>query len=413
MSNEANNQKVLISGAGAAGESAGYWLARYGYQATIIERAPEPRRGGFAVDLRGVAIPVAEQMGILGQCRDEGVYITEIVRLHRFGEPAWKTDGNFGAGEGVTGDLEILRDDLSMIMHKANRSFDNLNYIFDDSIASIHQDDNGVDVTFNNSPPQRYDLVIGGDGVHSKVRSLVFGPESQFMKPLGYYVGIYTIPNLFDMERQWFMCSLPAKVVSVMQYGHDKHTRGMFIFGSPPIEFDPYDPESQKKLIRDAFKDDHQYWGVRPLLDGLDDATDLYFDEVSQVHMPSWSKGRVALVGDASSAPTLFSGQGTSTALVGSYVLAGELKAAGGDHRFAFPAYNAAMRPFIDLNQSIPFGCEELTIPDSWEEIERRDAAVSEILANPGEREATGEEDDASAAALITRAANGLQLKTY
>jgi 2-polyprenyl-6-methoxyphenol hydroxylase-like FAD-dependent oxidoreductase len=401
MANE-RKLKVLVSGAGAAGQCAGYWLARHGFDTTVVEQAPAPRIGGFATDLRGAAVVVAERMGISEACRDVRVRLREIVRLDEHGKQVWKTDGNFGAG---TGDIEILRDDLTFILHQARESVDGLTYVFDDSITWIDQDDDGVDVTFKKNPPARYDLVIGADGLHSNVRSLVFGPESAFARPAGFYVGIYTIPNLLNMERQWFVSSLPGKFVSVMQYGLDKHTRAMFIFTSPPITFDKRDQEAQKAIIQDAMEDDTEYWAVQTLLDALPGATDLYFDEVTQIHMPSWSRGRVSLIGDAACAPTLLTGQGTSVAVVGAYVLAGELKAAGGDPRIAFPKYEAAMRHYAEMNQKILNGTPEFTIGATWEDIRRSTAEVLEVFESG--------DDDATGGALIARAANAIDLQLY
>ena len=401
MANE-RKVKVLVSGAGAAGQCVGYWLARHGFETTVVEQAPAPRIGGFATDLRGPATDVADRMGIGDACREARVRLREIAFLGPHGNELFKTDGNWNAGGD---DIEILRDDLTSLLHSARESVDGLNYRFGDSIASIVQDDDGVDVTFDNSTPARYDLVIGADGLHSNVRSLVFGPEHQYTKPVGHYVGIFTIPNLFDMDSQWFICTLPGKLVSVMQYGLDKHTRAMFIYSSPPLNFDKRDREAQKAIIKDAMKGDIEYWAVEPLLGALDSADDLYFDEVAQIHMPTWHHGRVCLLGDAGFAPTLLAGQGTSVAVVGAYVLAGELKRAQGDPSVAFPKYESAMRNYAELNQKLVFGAEEFRIPTSWEDIECRDAEVLKIME-------TGD-DTRTGGALLRTAADAIVLQDY
>jgi 2-polyprenyl-6-methoxyphenol hydroxylase-like FAD-dependent oxidoreductase len=252
--------------------------------------------------------------------------------------------------------------------------------------------------------------VIGTDGLHSNVRTLAFGPESEFAKPFGKYVGIWTMPNLFDLDRQYLSSYLPGKRVAVLQYGREKHTRGMALFSSPRLTFDRQDPDAAKAIINQVLRDHDEHWGVRELLQTLGAASDLYFDDITQIHMPTWSKGRVALVGDAGYAPTLMSGQGTSVALVGGYVLASELARAGGDHTVAFPAYEAAMRRYVELNQAIPDQAEEFTVPDTWEEIRRKNEAVKEMLLAVEGIPVTERENDRTTATVVTQAANAIEL---
>jgi 2-polyprenyl-6-methoxyphenol hydroxylase-like FAD-dependent oxidoreductase len=400
MAKALRNRSILISGAGAAGQSLGYWLRRYGFNPTVIERAPVPRTGGFAVDIRGAAVVAAERMGILDACRRAHVHMREVIRLDRNGDVIWRTDANWGGGEGNDGgDVEILRDDLIVILQEAAR--DGVEYLFGDTITSIVQDDGGVDVTFQHGQPRRFDLVIGADGLHSAVRSLAFGPEAEFARPLGYYVGVFTMPNVLDLERQWLMSYLPGKMVHVINYG-DEYMRVAFIFASPPASYDRRDISQQKALIENAFADDSN-WEIPALLKGLREATDLYFDDVTQIHMQSWSNGRVALLGDAAFAPTLFTGQGSSLAVVGAYVLAGEMRAAHGDHGIAFNQYQQEMRHYITQNQRI-IDCPELSILGTWEELEQREKLFRSIQDAPDER---------SAAVVIPAAANAIELKDY
>lgn len=252
-------------------------------------------------------ILAAERMGILNACREVRVGMREIVRLDRAGEVVWKTDGNFGAGEGITGDVEILRDELTRILQET--ACEGVEYLFGDSIASITQDEDGVSVTFDHAEPRRFDLIMGADGLHSNVRSLAFGPEAEFLRPLGYYAGIFTIPNVLNLDRQWYLRQLPGKMISIIDYGHDKRTRGLLVFASPPLKYDRSDLAQQKALIEEAFEGDTS-WRIPVLLDALRGSTDLYFDEVTQVHMKSWSNGRVALLGDAVSAPRCLPARG-------------------------------------------------------------------------------------------------------
>jgi 2-polyprenyl-6-methoxyphenol hydroxylase-like FAD-dependent oxidoreductase len=399
------NRSILISGAGAAGQTLGYWLRRYGFRPTVIERSPAPRTGGFAIDLRGAAVLVAERIGILDACREVRVGMREIVRFDRNGEVVLRTDGNFGAGDGITGDVEILRDDLTRILQES--ACEGVEYMFGDSITSIAQDEDGVSVMFERAQPRRFDLVVGADGLHSTVRSIAFGPEAEFMRPLGYYAGIFTIPNFLNLDRQWLWCNLPGKMVSIIDYGGDKHTRGLFVFASPPLKYNRSDSSQQKALIERAFETD-KGWQIPNLLNALRGATDLYFDEVTQVHLEHWSNGRVTLVGDAVAAPTLLTGQGTSLAVVGAYVLAGELKTANGDYRLAFQRYQQAMRGYAEQNQRLLLDCPELSIPGTWEEVARREEQFRSREAT-----AAGKPDVSSAAVFMQSAANAIELEDY
>lgn len=398
-------QSILISGAGAAGQSLGYWLRRYGFNATVIERAPAPRTGGFAIDLRGAAVVAAERMGIIDACREVRVGMREIVRFDRNGEIVFRTDGNFGAGDGLAGDVELLRDDLTAILQTAVR--DGVEYIFGDSITSMTQEEDAVSVTFEQAAPRRFDLVVGADGLHSNVRELSFGPETAFLRPLGYYAGIFTIPNFLNLDRQWYWCHLPGKMTSIIDYGPSKHTRGLLVFTSPPVEGDRSDASQHKALLERAFMND-KFWELPRLVEAMRAATDLYFDEVTQTHMKNWSNGRITLVGDAVCAPTLLTGQGTSLAVVGAYVLAGELKAANGDYRTAFQRYEKEMRGFAEQNQRLLLDCPELSIPGTWEEIEQREQRFRSIQS---ETDAGPDED--SAAVFMQSAANAITLKDY
>lgn len=399
------NRSILISGAGSAGQSIGYWLRRYGFEPTVVERSPGPRRGGFAIDLRGSAVEVADRMGILQACREAAVNMREIKRYNAEGEVIWQTDGNFGAGEGVAGDVEVLRDDLTDMLQES--ACEGVEYIFGDWITSITQDDHGVDVTFARGAHRRFDLVIGADGLHSKVREFAFGSADQFKKPLGLYAGIFTIPNTLKLDRQWLMRQMPGKMISNIDYGPGKHTRGLLVFSSPPLDFDRSDLEAQKAIIAEAFEGDTT-WGVQTLLDGLRVSSDLYFDEVTQIQMPRWSNGRVALIGDAASAPTLLTGQGTSLAVVEAYVLAGELMAAGGDYQVAFARYEEEARPYAEQNQRILTDCPEMSVPATKEEVDRREARFRLLQSDP-----RSAEDDDSAGVFIQSAANSIKLKNY
>ena len=321
---------ILISGASAAGPSLAYWLHRYGFTATIVERSPTLRSGGYAIDLRGAAVRVAEKMGILADARKMSTDLREIRFVDSNSETLVTMDANFGAGGGEAGDIEILRDDLAQILYAATKN--NIEYLFGDSITSLSQQGLGVDVTFEHGAPRTFDLVIGADGSHSNVRSLVFGEESQFSHYLGQNLGIFTIPNYLNLDRVWLMHYVPGKMAAIMQYGSHKHTRALIMFTSPKLVYDHRDVAQQKAVVANAFAAESG-WEFPRLLREMWAASAFYFDDISQIRMKPWSNGRVALVGDAAFGPTLITGQGTSMADVGAYVLAGELAAASNPGR--------------------------------------------------------------------------------
>jgi 2-polyprenyl-6-methoxyphenol hydroxylase-like FAD-dependent oxidoreductase len=399
------NGNILISGASAAGPSLAYWLHHYGFNPTVVERAPALRAGGYAIDLRGAAVHVAERMGILADARKASTDLREVWFVDGKNQTVATMDANFGAGPGKAGDVELLRDDLAQILYAATK--DTVNYIFGDSIASLAQHDEGVEVTFEHGASRTFDLVVGADGSHSNVRTLSFGEEARFSHYLGQHVAIFTIPNYLNLDRLWLMHYVPKKMAAIMQYGSRKHTRALLMFSSPKLDYDHRDVEQQKNIVKKMFAEEAG-WEFPRLLAEMRDASDFYFDDVSQIRMDHWSNGRVALVGDAACGPTLITGQGTSMAVVGAYVLAGELASAGGDYRKAFARYEHECRSYMEQNQQIALKAKEVRLPDTWEAIEEQNALLRAMrAADPGSppEDSTGD--------IIQKAANAITLQDY
>jgi 2-polyprenyl-6-methoxyphenol hydroxylase-like FAD-dependent oxidoreductase len=337
------NRNVLISGASVAGPALAYWLGRYGFNPTVVEVAPALRGGGYAVDFRGPAhLTVLERMGVL----------EELRRLQTGGSPLRFVDETgrqllYLPGEFAGGDVEILRTDLSRVLYE--RSRDTTEYRFGDSIAAMTQTPDGVHVTFERGAERTFDLVIGADGLHSNVRRLTFGPESQSVSFLGYYLAGWEVPNYLNLGRGSLLYNVPGKLASVGGIHRDPTKAStLFVFASPQLDYDRRDLEQQQKLLADAYAG--VGWEVPTLLEGLWDAAELYFDSISRVDLQPWSSGRVTLVGDAACGATL-GGMGTGTAVVAAYVLAGELATAGGDHHAAFPQYEQAVRGYAQVCQ--------------------------------------------------------------
>jgi len=399
------NRNILISGASAAGPSLAYWLHYHGFNPTVVERASALRTGGYAIDLRGAAVRVAERMGILVEARKASTDLREVLFVDSRKETVASMDANFGAGPGNAGDVELLRDDLAQILYAATK--DSINYIFGDSIASLSEHDHGVEVTFEHGAPRTFDLVVGADGSHSNVRRLSFGEESQFSHYLGQHVAIFTVPNYLNLDRLWMMHYIPKKMGAIMQYGSGKHTRALLMFSSPRLAYDHRDVEQQKNIVRKVFADESG-WEFPRLLEEMRNAPDFYFDDVSQIRMDHWSNGRVTLVGDAACGPTLITGQGTSMAVVGAYVLAGELASAGGDYRTAFTRYEQECRSYMEQNQQIALKAREVRLPDSWEQIEEQNELLRAMRAAPA-----GSPPEDSTGDIIQKAANAITLKDY
>ncbi|WP_328487663.1 FAD-dependent monooxygenase [Streptomyces zaomyceticus] len=354
---------VLISGASVAGPALALWLHRYGFTPTVVERAPELRTGGYKVDIRGTAIEGCRRMGVLDEIR---AHSTDM-RGGSYVDDAGRTIGELSAdifGGRVEEDDEIMRGELARILHERTR--DDVEYLFDDSIAALDEDADGVTVTFESGTARRFDLVVGADGLHSNTRRLVFGEESRFKRHLGAYVSIFTAPNHLGLDRWETYHALPGKLVCVYSSAGETDAKNLFIFSSPEeLPAHHRDVTAQKRHLAERFTGDR--WEIPRLLGHAADADDFYFDSISLVEMDRWSKGRVVLLGDAAHCSSPASGQGTGLALTGAYVLAGELARAGGDHTVAFDRYEAHMRPGVERNQRMAEGfVKEMTVESKW-----------------------------------------------
>lgn len=344
-----HDNRILISGASVAGLSAAHWLARYGFKVTVVERAPHLRPGGQALDVRGPALDVSERMGILATIRDRATKLAGMSVVDSAGQEIYRsTERTVTGGRFDSPDVEILRDDLCRVLFEA--AGDRVEYIFDDKIRSIAQDETGVDVTFGQSPSRRFDLVIGADGLHSGVRKLVFGPEEQFLRFVGFYLAVFAMPNFLRLDHWQVFHQQGSIMGGVLAMDRNAKARTYLGFDAKaPLDYDYRDIAAQKRLMVERFAG--AGWEFPRLLEYMQDAPDFYFDATQQVRMDNWSRGRVVLVGDAAYSISPATGQGTTVAMVGAYVLAGELASAKSDLLAGIARYQHALRDYITRNQ--------------------------------------------------------------
>jgi 2-polyprenyl-6-methoxyphenol hydroxylase-like FAD-dependent oxidoreductase len=363
-----NNKNILISGAGVAGTTLAYWLQRFGFIPTIVEQAPKLREGGYAIDFWGAGFDVAEQMDIVPDLRSADVGIDEVVFVdadnHRKAAMNYSQIKNMMKGRALT----LLRSDLAKVIYQHLDK--NIEIIFGDSIADIAQLKNEVNVTFSSGLQRRFDLVIGADGLHSKVRELAFGNEEQFEQYYGYYTASFTIENNVTAGTAFLTYNVPGKQAAIYSLDNNKAAT-FFIFSAPQkLAINHHDILKQKAVLRSHFA--NAGWKCVALLSKMDDAPDFYFDTVSQVQMNRWSNQRISLAGDACDCPSLLSGQGSTLAMVGAYVLAGELKEANGDYTTAFAKYESLFRPFITRKQRLAQNFAKSLVPETKFGIWRR-----------------------------------------
>ena len=349
---------VLISGAGIAGPALAFWLNRSGYRVTIVELADGIRPGGQTVDLRGAGGEVVERMGLIDQMRQRSLDQRGVAWIKADGSRQADMPVTAFNGNGLVSKLEILRGDLVDVLYLATK--EQTEYRFNTRIDDLNQNEGAVQATLSDGTTLSADLVVGCDGPHSAVRRLVFGPEEQFVKPLGGYNAWFTAPDTVGLDGWYLMYQAPGLNAS-MRPSHDPSlAKAGLAFRSEPVAYDRRNADEQRALLTKHFTG--AGWQCDALLAAAAQADDFYFDSFAQVHMPTISEGRVTLAGDAGYCASPLSGMGTSLALVGAYVLAGELGPAESldTQRIqkALAKYEAVMRPYIDRCQDLPNGID-------------------------------------------------------
>lgn len=350
--------RVLVVGAGIAGPTLAYWLQRFGHEVALVERAPRLREGGYVVDFWGAGFDVADRMGIVPRLMAEGYHFCEAREVSRSGRRLSHFDPRHVVGLSGGRYVTIGRSDLSRAIYEAADG--KVEAIFGDTVTSLDDAGDRVRVEFEHAATREFELVIGADGLHSRVRRLAFGPEHEFERPLGIAVAAFDVPGYRPRD----------ELVAVMhtEVGHqvlrlalrDDVTMFCVMFrydGEMPED----DVVAQQEIVRRCLRG--VGWEVPAILERMPEARTFYMDRASQIRMPSWSRGRVALIGDAGAAPSLLAGQGSALAMIEAYVLAYELREAHGDHRVAFARYERRLARLVRGKQDGATGMVSAFVP--------------------------------------------------
>jgi len=339
---------VLISGVGIAGPTLAYWLQRAGFQPTLVECAPAPRAGGFVIDFWGLGYDVAERMGLTAELHSLGYHMRELRIVDRCGRRV----AGFGtrAFQELTGGrfITLARSDLSRLLFQKIEHTTEV--IFDEEVVALEQQTDCVTVEFKRTPPRRFGLVIGADGLHSRIRALTFGPQQHFEKQLGYIAAAFEVCDYRPRDEDvYVMLGRPGKMLGRIAL-HEDRTLFLFVFAAEPdLLSSPLDTAQKKSILREHFEGEG--WECGGILSKLDAQEEFYFDRVSQIRLDSWSRGRVALVGDAAFCVSLTAGQGSALAMAAAYVLAGEIVRTPWEPQQAFLRYEEQLYRFITSKQ--------------------------------------------------------------
>lgn len=361
---ETNHKTVLISGASFAGLSTAYWMDRFGYQVTVVEIAPELKKGGTPVNILGKTIDIVHNMGLFEQIYANRLRM-EKVEFKNSEDVTQLTDYH---GHHEQEEYEVERDFLLKLMYE--QISDKVEFIFGETITGLTERDEKMEVTFKNSGPRVFDLVFGCDGIHSVVRKLWFGEEKEFSLFLKAYFSITIVDKLLVPENTTQLYSEVGKTVMLNAY-NGKTDICFAYYSEREVPYDYRNEAQMREMITEQYR--NSGWRCRELLEEIRQSESFYFDKLCQMKMPSWTKGRVALVGDAGYCPSPAAGRGGSLAIDGAAALAGSFGKHNGNYKLAFQDYDSSLRPFIDEVQSgvVDFGLDVL-IPKTEEAIIKR-----------------------------------------
>ncbi|GMQ72491.1 FAD-dependent monooxygenase [Tetragenococcus halophilus] len=368
------NKKVLVSGASMAGLTSAYWLNENGFDVTIVERASKIRGGGYPIDVRGSAINVVQMMGIHEELNAQNLNNMKFNILDNQNNITSKfTDESMKDNK----DIEIPRGDLTHALYKAVQE-KNIKIIFNDSIKTIVSLNNGVETELESGTKKQYDLVVGADGIHSNTRKLTFGKEEKFTKYLGHCFTGFTMENYLNMHKEAVIYSEAGRTAIMYATENKESVHAFLVFSDEKEPFVNHrNIEKHKELVKNKFKN---ISGIVPkLLEALDKSEEIFFDTTTQVIMDDWSKDNIVLTGDAAHAPSFLTGQGSSLAIIGSYILANELKNKNNIDD-ALSNYEKVMKPLAEINQkAIENEGSFILYPKNEEEMEKRSIILKEL----------------------------------
>jgi 2-polyprenyl-6-methoxyphenol hydroxylase-like FAD-dependent oxidoreductase len=349
------SKKVLISGASIAGPTLAFWLTRADFTVTVVERSDTLRLGGQNIDISGPAQQVVQKMGIEAAIRAAN---TGEVGLQFVG-PDNQPKASFPKDKALTWtqELEIIRGDLVQILYNSTKK--DVTYQFGDWIEALDQHSNGVNVTFASGTTETFELVIIAEGTHSSTRKLVFGKEPVF-EYVGLYMAYLTIPRHKSDNKWWRWYNAANSRVLMLRPDNHGTMRASVAFLETEKGYEKLSPEQQKKLLKTKLSG--AGWEADRISEAIDSSDDVYLDKIGQIKAPKWVTGRVAMIGDAAYCPTPLTGKGTTLAIVGAYLLAGELSRHG-NHEDAFASYEKRMRPYVEEVQKLPPGIPWIVYP--------------------------------------------------
>jgi 2-polyprenyl-6-methoxyphenol hydroxylase-like FAD-dependent oxidoreductase len=347
------NGNILICGAGIAGHALAFWLSRYGFNPTLIERAPHLRDGGYMVDVWGIGYDILERSDLMSEVREHSYPIDRLIFVDGSGREIARFGGELIRKIFADRFFCIPRGDLARTFYNALGT--QTETLYNTSIDLLYDTPDGACVTLSGDRFRRFDIVVGADGLHSQVRKWAFGTEDQFQKYLGYYAASFTSENYpYRNEVAYMTFARPGRQISRYTLRNNR-SAFLLVFAEPrPLGIDQRSLVAQKNFLRNRFKGGA--WETDAVLASLDSAEELFFDAVSQIRMQKWCRGRVALIGDAAYCPSLLAGEGAAFAMLGAYILAGELHKADGDYQQAFAAYEIRLQNFIRRKQDAATG---------------------------------------------------------
>ncbi|MDP4333668.1 FAD-dependent monooxygenase [Curtobacterium sp. A7_M15] len=367
---------AIVSGASIAGLSVAYWLRRTGWRVTVVERADSFRDGGQNVDVRGVARDVLRRMGIFDAVKAKNTTETGTVLVDSLGKVTAElpSDGT----DGATAELEVLRGDLARVV--LDHLPEGVEFVYGQSIVAVDDRDDAVTVRLSDGRTLDADLLVVAEGVRSSTRRLLFTGDEVEERDLDVTMVFGTIPRTDGDDDRWrWHNAVGGRQVHLRPdpYGTIRailaYSPGGDLLGRPRPEM--------LAAVRERY--DGAAWEAPRILDALETSDDVYVDQLQQVRMRTWHRGRVVMAGDAAWCVTPMGGGGASLALTAGYVLAAELAASADDQPAALTAYETWMRPLVDDVQQLPRGITAFAYPQTHVGLAARRVADKVLLSRP------------------------------